>query len=142
MEMSARLTNVTNMVDYIRVLCEWVTDANLTALNMAQAMGTVDDTQLGTLYVRPSHPEVTAARVAPGLDTPVSHIEIELTQEIDKTELVAAFGDYGTPPAMPGRPLQMAFQVDVGAADATATVFATLEGEGASQFMIRRDMRL
>lgn len=142
-KMSNQLDNTTNMIDYVRSICEMLTDSNLTATAIAGEIGTVTSTEMGTIYINPTHPKVDSARIVPESDGQVpSYAEIGLVDSIAVDDLVAAFGDYGTPPAMPGRPMQMAFKVDTGAANSTTMVFASSADEGASTFMIRRDIRL
>ena len=99
------------------------------------------------LKVKPSDSAFSAVRVAHNEAGEPTQVTLELVKPLPMEALVAAFGDYDTPPRLPNtkEPPRVSFDLQIEKAEHEVTLFASYESGGSaatsqvSRMMLFRD---
>lgn len=142
------------MIDTLQRLCATLATDTVTAGEAADSLGSIEEDggESAPITVQPLDRAFSSAQVVRKFDTDEpAHVVLELSEEttLPVEELVHAFGDYSEVPMRPGRPQQIAFNVDEAGQPYTCTIFASVSpgSEGLSDgtvsgITVRRDIRL
>jgi uncharacterized protein YqfB (UPF0267 family) len=131
------------MIESIEKVIAVVTRDPLTALEVARALGQIEQDLAGSITVKPSSdPAFTEAKVVRQFGTEAfASVELTLAKPLSLDALSQKFGEYHRIPAVDKLPEQVVFYVDPPGKPCTAAVIAALDGTQSRSVVIRRDIR-